>query len=88
MEGTESNYVTTLTAAGVLTLHTTRMPSMSSGQRILICDVPFRNCSDSDMPARGKPGETSGVIRTSAPKETTQAGLRNLTWDHIHTPMI
>lgn len=36
------------------TLHTTLMPSMSSPERILICDVPFRNCSDSETPAWGK----------------------------------
>lgn len=37
-----------------VTLHTTLMLSMSSGQRILICDVPFRNCSDSDIPVGRK----------------------------------
>lgn len=35
------------------TLQTTLMPSMSSPERILICDVPFRNCSDSETPVLG-----------------------------------
>lgn len=34
----------------ILTLQTTLIPSMSSADRVLICDVPFRNCSDSDIP--------------------------------------
>lgn len=38
------------TETTVLTLHTTLMPSMSSADRVLICDVPFRNRSDSDIP--------------------------------------
>lgn len=38
------------TETTVLTLHTTLMPSMSSPDRVLICDVPFRNRSDSDIP--------------------------------------
>ena len=36
------------------TLHTTLMPSMSSGGNIFICDVPFKVCSDSDIPVEHK----------------------------------
>lgn len=38
------------TKTTILTLQTTLMPSMSSADRVLICDVPFRNRSDSDIP--------------------------------------
>lgn len=47
------------------TLHTTLIPSMSSGERILICDVPFKNCSDSDIPVGRKRGQTTGINHTS-----------------------
>lgn len=41
-----------------VTLDTSLMASMSSGERILIWDVPFKNCSDSDIPV-GKETRTS-----------------------------
>lgn len=48
-----------------VTLLTTLIASMSSGQRILICDVPFKNCSDSDIPVGRKRGQTTGITRAS-----------------------
>lgn len=56
----------------MVTLHTTLMPSMSSGERILICDVPFKNCSDSDIPAGRKQGQTTGITHTSILSETDE----------------
>lgn len=60
-----------------VTLHTTLMPSMSSGDRILICDVPFRNCSDSDIPVRRKQRQTMAIIHMltlSEADELTETG--------------
>lgn len=51
-----------------VTLHTTLMPSMSSGERVLICDVPLRNCSDSDIPVGWKHRRTNGFIHSSIPE--------------------
>lgn len=55
----------TATTIHFVTLETTLMPSMSSGERILICDVPFKNCSDSDIPVGQKQGQTTGINYTS-----------------------
>lgn len=55
-----------------VTLHTTLMPSMSSGDRILICDVPFRNCSDSDIPVWRKQRQMIVIIHTSMLSETDE----------------
>lgn len=39
-----------------LTLHTTRIPSISSDVSIFIWEVPFKACSDSDIPEKKKGG--------------------------------
>lgn len=75
----DANHDNTVTASTVhfVTLQTTLMPSMSSGERILICDVPFRNCSDSDIPVGQKQGQTTGIIHMSMISEAnvfTQTG--------------
>lgn len=48
--GGKSSAWDNLTKTTVPTSQTTLMPSMSSADRVLICDVPFRNRSDSDIP--------------------------------------
>lgn len=74
-----------------LTLLTTLMPSMSSADRVLICDVPFRNRSDSEIPAWrteetasgwADSGETLGLAATLNPASAGPAGLFNVTGDN------
>lgn len=66
-----------------VTLHTTLMPSISSAERVLICDVPFRNCSDSDIPVWMTDdrlcGSAPGFARPLTSKVTT---CRMGAWRH------